>query len=135
MPRAKTVVSLAVSYNHPTDEPEARPGFGRVARYARGRDYHNVVNYKLRKLARFIKVELPGVRISQSLADELQAAPGALLYVSDSRAWLGGLRSGHATVEAVDGSMEGMRISLGDAMHGRLSEGREGCKLRVKRLY
>ena len=79
--------------------------------------------------------QLPGVRISQSLADELQAAPGALLYVSDARAWLGGLRSGHATVEAVDSSMEGMRIALGEAMHGRLSEGREDRRLRVKRLY
>lgn len=37
-------------------------GAGRVARYARGRDYHNVIGKRLIKLRRFINQELPGVR-------------------------------------------------------------------------
>jgi solute:Na+ symporter, SSS family len=78
---------------------------------------------------------LPLVRISQALADELQAGPDALLYVSDARAWLGGLRSTHAQVEAVDAALQGRSIAMGSAMHGKLSAGRENHDLRVKRLY
>ncbi|MCA9733291.1 MAG: sodium:solute symporter family protein [Deferribacteres bacterium] len=42
--------------------------------------------------------DLPLVDISKSLAKELQANPGDLLYLSDSRWWLCGLHSSHAVV-------------------------------------
>ncbi|MGK0185418.1 MAG: SSS family solute:Na+ symporter [Verrucomicrobiales bacterium] len=39
---------------------------------------------------------LPVVSLGQALHEKLDASPGDLLYVSDSRWWLGGLRSAHA---------------------------------------
>lgn len=41
---------------------------------------------------------LPLVRISRALAGTLEAKPGDLVYISDTRSWLGGLRSVHAIV-------------------------------------
>ncbi len=40
--------------------------------------------------------KLPVVRLSPAAAEALEASPGDLVYVSDSRWWLGGLRSAHA---------------------------------------
>jgi epoxyqueuosine reductase len=56
LPGAKTVVCVARRYRRDaaaeaTDPPAAR----RVARYARGHDYHNVVRRKLRRLAAFLR--------------------------------------------------------------------------------
>jgi epoxyqueuosine reductase len=54
--QARTIVTVALSYAHP-DPPEvpadrlARGPRGRIARYARGEDYHVVVKNKLRALA------------------------------------------------------------------------------------
>jgi SSS family solute:Na+ symporter len=79
--------------------------------------------------------QLPIVRISQALAEKLEAEVDDLVYVSDRRAWLGGLRSTHAMVAAVDASLEGERVVMGEAMWGLIVEGREEETLRVKRLY
>lgn len=52
----KSIITLAVSYHHPAAEPRAlnnRPT-GRVARYARHRDYHDVLAAPLRELVAFI---------------------------------------------------------------------------------
>lgn len=43
---AKSVLSVAVFYQR-TKSPESRIGYGRVARYAWGRDYHTVLKSKL----------------------------------------------------------------------------------------
>lgn len=56
LPGAKTVVCVARRYrrdaaSEATDPPVAQ----RVARYARGHDYHNVVRKKLRRLAAFLR--------------------------------------------------------------------------------
>jgi epoxyqueuosine reductase len=48
LPGARSVVALALSYLTPDDGPE--PSAGRVARYARGRDYHAVMKRKLKDL-------------------------------------------------------------------------------------
>ncbi|HSG99453.1 MAG TPA: tRNA epoxyqueuosine(34) reductase QueG, partial [candidate division Zixibacteria bacterium] len=48
MPGAKSIIALALNYYLPNHE--LRPGHGRVARYARGRDYHKVSEGKLKKL-------------------------------------------------------------------------------------
>jgi epoxyqueuosine reductase len=62
LPAAKTVISLAVSY-HRGDEPSTLPTphsalrtpySGVVARYARYRDYHDVIGERLKLLTRFI---------------------------------------------------------------------------------
>ena len=58
---ARSVVSLGVSY-YPGDHPENTEGGGRVARYAWGRDYHEVIKGRLFELRRELEEEL-GVRI------------------------------------------------------------------------
>jgi epoxyqueuosine reductase len=58
---AKSVVSLGVSY-YPGDHPENAGGGGRVARYAWGRDYHEVIKERLFRLRQELEEEL-GVRI------------------------------------------------------------------------
>ena len=79
--------------------------------------------------------DLPIVCISKALSERLEAQVGALIYVSDKRAWLGGLRSAHAIVSAIDDSLAGERVVMGHAMWSSIAEGREGAALRVKRLY
>lgn len=54
LPGARTVVSLLTFYPAAA-EREARTWEGRVSRYARGRDYHNVLGRRLRKLAAAVR--------------------------------------------------------------------------------
>src|SRR5215204_2083205 len=58
---AKSVVSLGVSY-YPGEHPENTEGGGRIARYAWGRDYHEVIKGRLFRLREELEEEL-GVRI------------------------------------------------------------------------
>jgi epoxyqueuosine reductase len=58
---ARSVVSLGVSY-YPGDHPENAEGGGRVARYAWGRDYHEVIKERLFRLRGELEEEL-GVKI------------------------------------------------------------------------
>jgi epoxyqueuosine reductase len=58
---AKSVVSLGVSY-YPGDHPENAGDGGRVARYAWGRDYHEVIKERLFRLRGELEEEL-GARI------------------------------------------------------------------------
>lgn len=56
-PTAKSVIVLTVSYYHP-DHPSPQPTvgpLGRVARYARGKDYHKVLKKKLKLLSQKIR--------------------------------------------------------------------------------
>ncbi|MFP6677429.1 MAG: sodium/solute symporter, partial [Pirellulaceae bacterium] len=52
-------------------------------------------------------LDMPRVTISPALAEDLNADANDILYVTDSRWWLGGLRSTHAKVQAVDASIDG----------------------------
>ena len=67
---AKSVISLAISYN--TGAPEARDGVpaGRVARYAWGDDYHKLIKSKLR-------------RFVDSLSERLGKPVKARIFVDD----------------------------------------------------
>src|SRR5215212_6685613 len=58
---ARSVVSLGVSY-YPGDHPENTEGGGRVARYAWGRDYHEVIRERLFRLRGELEEKL-GVKI------------------------------------------------------------------------
>jgi epoxyqueuosine reductase len=59
LPGARSVVVVAVSYLQP--EPERPPGqSGLVARYARGRDYHNILRRPLKRVARALETISPG---------------------------------------------------------------------------
>ncbi len=50
---ARSVISLAVNYHHPEDDKPGQP-VGRVAQYAYGEDYHELIQKKLRALADFV---------------------------------------------------------------------------------
>lgn len=56
LPGARTVVCVARRYGRTAEEDAAAPEVARaIARYARGRDYHNGLRKKLRSLARTIR--------------------------------------------------------------------------------
>ncbi len=56
LPGARSVVCVARRYQRDARAEEADPPLAqRVARYARGHDYHNVVRRKLRRLAAFLR--------------------------------------------------------------------------------
>ncbi len=59
LPGARSVVALAVAYWR----PDARPG---IARYAQGRDYHQFLQKRLRRLRRRLLRAAPGARIHPS---------------------------------------------------------------------
>ena len=55
LPGARAVIAVAASYAPGPGDPEPAPGELSVARYARGRDYHNVVLRPVRKLASWLR--------------------------------------------------------------------------------
>jgi epoxyqueuosine reductase len=59
LPGARSVVAVAVSYRHPDAAPPDEP-HGLVARYARGRDYHNALQSPLRRLREAVGRIVPG---------------------------------------------------------------------------
>lgn len=65
VPGARSVVALAVSYFRPQDEGD--PALRRVARYARGRDYHLFLRRKVRQLRRRLLALAPGARVHPSV--------------------------------------------------------------------
>ncbi len=49
LPGARSVIALAVSYHYPDDPGPEGGEWGKVARYARGKDYHAVIGKKLKR--------------------------------------------------------------------------------------
>jgi epoxyqueuosine reductase len=64
VPGARGVIAVAASYAPELPEPVTE-GELRVARYAQGRDYHNVVLKPVRKLAAWLRAELGGCVYSE----------------------------------------------------------------------
>ncbi len=62
LPGARSVVALALSYLEAGETPQREPAEARVARYARGRDYHAVMKRKLKKLVARWRERDPEVR-------------------------------------------------------------------------
>src|SRR5437868_7034634 len=67
LPEVRSVIMLALSYKPYSEKrkPEPSPGAsgrGRVARYARGADYHDVLRERLRQLLAWLQGERPGCR-------------------------------------------------------------------------
>jgi epoxyqueuosine reductase len=58
----RSVVMLAMSYKPPDDkeQPSSGESTGRVARYARGLDYHDVLRDRLNQLLGWLRQEVPG---------------------------------------------------------------------------
>ncbi len=61
LPGVRSIVSLGMNY-YTDDRPDDRPGQGRIARYARGEDYHRVLGERLESLASFLQTEVPDSR-------------------------------------------------------------------------
>lgn len=53
LPGAKSVIVLGMNYFY--DQKPLKKDFGRIARYAFGRDYHKIIKKKLKKLEEFVK--------------------------------------------------------------------------------
>lgn len=69
LPGAKTVICVARRYHRSEESERADPPLAhRVARYARGRDYHRFLRKRVQQLARFVRTLGPGVR-ARSLLD------------------------------------------------------------------
>jgi len=58
-PEAKTIIVLGMNYGS-ADDTEAEEDRGVVSIYARGRDYHDTVKKRLKRLGRWIAAEWPG---------------------------------------------------------------------------
>jgi epoxyqueuosine reductase len=53
LPGIRSIVSVGMNY-YTDSEPDDRPDHGRIARYARGEDYHRVLGFRLQALSQFI---------------------------------------------------------------------------------
>jgi epoxyqueuosine reductase len=61
LPQVRSVVMVGMNYK-PADEDESAPGRGKVARYARGLDYHDVLRDRLKRLLAWMQAERPDCR-------------------------------------------------------------------------
>src|SRR5438132_5393679 len=61
LPGIRAIVSVGMNYDT-EDQPNDRPGHGRIARYARGEDYYRVLGERLKALASFLQAEAPDSR-------------------------------------------------------------------------
>ena len=76
------------------------------------------------------------VTLAADLAAALEAGEGDLVFVTDARAWLGGLRASHAVVGAVDAGLEAGVVTVGPTLQRVLGlDGNLGRPLKVQRLY
>ena len=79
---------------------------------------------------------LPCVKISAATAKALGAQSGDLVYCSDRRRWLGGLRSSHAVIDDVITDAPGEFVELGPAMWNTVVKaGREEQPILLELLY
>jgi epoxyqueuosine reductase len=61
LPGARSVLCVAINYGVGGGDVEvSRPSRGRIARYARGRDYHKVFTTRLRRLEEALREAFPG---------------------------------------------------------------------------
>ncbi len=82
------------------------------------------------------EAQLAVVTISEKLAGQLKADVNDLVYVSDARWWLGGLRSVHAVVGSIDSKLEGDTIQMGPQTFAAVvRSSRRSKPVVVERLY
>ena len=80
--------------------------------------------------------DLPVVRLATDVAAGIQAAAGDLVYLTDARVWLGGLRATHARVAAIDDGLAAGQVTVGPTLRRQLGiEERIDRPLRIMRLY
>ncbi|MBI4594256.1 MAG: tRNA epoxyqueuosine(34) reductase QueG [Candidatus Rokubacteria bacterium] len=84
VPGARSVIAVALLYDAGTDDPEWRG----VARYARGRDYHDVIRPKLEALVEFL-TEAGGPDVRSRAAIDTSAVLERDLAVQAGLGWIG----------------------------------------------
>jgi epoxyqueuosine reductase len=89
----QSVLSFAVSYYRPDELPDHLPGCGRIARYARGRDYHKPLGKRLGRMAGELAERFPG----ESFRAFVDTAPLDERYYA-ARAGLGFIGRNHALI-------------------------------------
>jgi epoxyqueuosine reductase len=62
LPEVRSVVMVGMNYYQPESASKTLPRFGRVARYARGDDYHDVLRARLKRLLDWVRKEAPACR-------------------------------------------------------------------------
>jgi hypothetical protein len=78
---------------------------------------------------------LPVVWPSQELLEALDSSSGDLVYLSDTRAWLGGLRSAHAVLGEASAD-PGMQVTMDEeTYHSIVTRRRRETPLVIERLY
>ena len=60
LPGARSVISVGLNYHYPLEDGRAEEPAGRIARYALGDDYHEVIKAKLHMLADVVRTAAPG---------------------------------------------------------------------------
>jgi epoxyqueuosine reductase len=60
---AKSIVMLALPYHADSSATKCDAGLGRVARYAQGVDYHDVIRARLNRLSTWLTEQSPGCRV------------------------------------------------------------------------
>jgi len=79
---------------------------------------------------------LPVVWPSRALANELGGAPGDLVYITDARWWLGGLRSAHAILGEIEEDVGATVVKMDDNVFETVvARGRREKPVVVERLY
>ena len=82
--------------------------------------------------------QLAVVNVSETLAKELSLTPGDLIYITDTRWWLGGLRSTHAIIGGIDNDDDSgtVTITLGALTYDAvILKSRQNRPVTVERLY
>lgn len=79
LPGVKSVIVLAMNY-YPADRepPSATPPGGRISRYARGRDYHEIIEGRLGRIESFVRKQCGGRTACRSYVDHGPALEKAL---------------------------------------------------------
>src|SRR5665213_92960 len=64
LPDARSVICVAMNYQSPLQDvpPESRATHGKIARYALGVDYHEIIKSRLHELADWIRATVPGAQ-------------------------------------------------------------------------
>lgn len=84
------------------------------------------------------EADLPVATLSRSAAAALRAGPGDLLYVTDARAWTGGMYSAHAIAgEIVDDESPGLAtVGLGQEVYDSIvTRRRHEVPVKIEKLY